>query len=145
MPDFDDFEIPEAPPIACYLLMRTDLASLNAGKGMAQAHHAGTHLLYRSLKDKWSDADKHMLTVWLEQGNGFGTVFTLGAEETEIKDALAIAKSHKMIFGTVRDPSYPLRDGGVTHSLSLETCAYILGPVHEIRGALINLGLGLHP
>lgn len=142
MPEFD---IPEGPPLACYLLMRTDMASLNAGKGMAQAHHAGTHLLYKSMTNQWSDAHKNMLTVWLEQAGGFGTVYTLGADKSDIEQALLLAKQFDMICGTINDSTYPLRDGDTTHFLPLDTCAYILGPVHEIRGALIGLGLGLHP
>lgn len=102
-----------------YLLMRTDLPSLNSGKGMAQAHHAGTHLSYHYEHRK-------EYKEWANQARGFGTVLTVGATESMINLILKEYKYKGDITGKIIDPTYPIRDGYVTHYVSCMTCAYIL-------------------
>lgn len=127
--------------LVVYLLMRDDLASLNPGKACAQAHHAGTLIANHS--KTWSPEHHEWYTIWEDEGNGFGTVLCLGANERAILQALDIAKRLDVPHGIVRDPGYPLRDGRVTHSIPLETCAYIFGPKVLIQNA--TAGLDLHP
>jgi len=103
-----------------YVLMRTDMHSMNAGKGMAQACHAANQMVH-------GISDKTLLAAWQKQGKGFGTTIVL--------DAGSIENIHNIIencfqagsndCGTVKDTSYPIRDGSVTHLLPVDTCGYV--------------------
>lgn len=127
--------------IVCYLLMRQDMASLNPGKGHAQAHHAGTLMLERS-RD-WDAEHREWLNTWIRQADGFGTVLCLGVSERTMIEALDIAQRIEAPHGVVTDPSYPLLDGETLHLLPVPTCAYIFGPKIKIERACA--GLDLHP
>lgn len=84
-----------------YILMRTDLPSMNAGKAMAQASHASNafiklHGKKCEVKD-WEKQTKH----------GFGTVIVLGAIIEDI-DALQTKLEYiNEIYDVVVDPTYP--------------------------------------
>jgi len=108
-------------PVILYLLMRHDLTSLNPGKACAQAHHAATLM------------SSHVPAVlpglymeWLSQTGLFGTVIVLGADEGDILTAMQCAEVLGLIHGKVIDPTYPIKDGWVTHKIPLLTCGYIL-------------------
>lgn len=116
----------EASPYALYILMRTDLASLNPGKAMAQANHA-----YGALKKR---VRTHLgmqkeFIGWMDQTDQeFGTTLVLGATEGEIKEVLDRASrfyGKTTLSGWIHDPTYPLRDGAVTHLIPLNTCAFL--------------------
>ncbi|USN16048.1 peptidyl-tRNA hydrolase [Brevundimonas phage vB_BpoS-Papperlapapp] len=131
-----------APELLCvYLLMRTDMASMNAGKGHAQSHHAGTQM---ALKDRqtWTVTQQNWLRDWAES-RGFGTVLTMGCDNRQMNEALAIATRLGFPCAVVNDPSYPLLDGSVVHLFPLDTCAYIFGPKIAIERAVAPLDL--HP
>ncbi len=115
--------------LVCYVLMRTDLASLNPGKAMAQSHHN-----YGALKRAIRDGNDMVLAKqyldWQETTRqNFGTVIVLGGNEGEINDALAYAGRVKarVVCGWVRDDSYPLVDGDTVHTLPLNTNAFVFG------------------
>lgn len=127
--------------IVCYLLMRQDMASLNPGKGHAQAHHAGT-LMLRHAKG-WNEEQKSWLAAWNAQAGGFGTVLSMGVAEGDMAKALHIARRLEVPYGVVVDPTYPLMDGDTLHLISVSTCAYIFGPKIKIERACA--GLDLHP
>jgi len=120
-----------------YILMRTDLASMNSGKGMAQACHAANQFAH-----KYAGTD--FLEQWeAETGMGFGTTIVLAVEDWY---ALAYYTSYAedvgIPSGVTHDPSYPIRDGKVTHTVSLSTCGYIFsedGPLDILSK------LNLHP
>lgn len=131
----------EAELLCVYLLVRTDMESMNPGKGHAQSHHAGTQM---ALKDRqtWSVKHQDWLKEWASD-RGFGTVLTMGCNNRQMNAALAIAARLGFPRAIVNDPSYPLLDGLVTHEFPLDTCAYIFGPKIAIERAVAPLEL--HP
>lgn len=128
--------------IVKYLLVRNDLASLNPGKGFAQSDHAGTKMVLRDMKT-WSDQHRAWVERWAEDGDGFGTVLSMGVSERTMIQALDIAARLGVPHGTILDKSYPLQDGAVMHLIPLVTCAYIFGPKVLIENATKHLDL--HP
>lgn len=109
-------------PVVLHLLMRTDLSSMNPGKACAQAHHAATQM---------AEQVRHMEVTllydeWIAQTGFYGTVLTFGTDEDTLRRLVAVAHLQGMCCGRIIDPSYPLRDGQVTHALTLVTCGFIL-------------------
>ncbi len=126
-----------------YILMRTDLASLNSGKGMAQATHAANQMVYEIQCGKNPLAQQY-LNEWQAQTNaGFGTCIVLGAKIAEIEETIGYAVNDGKIGGIVHDPTYPLRDGEVVHLIPLDTCGYLFGRKDELAPYLYDLSL--HP
>lgn len=127
--------------LVVYLLVRTDMDSMNPGKGHAQSHHAGTQM---AMKDRqvWTVKQQNMLKAWAGD-RGFGTVLSMGCTNRQMNDALAIATRLGFPCAVVNDPSYPLLDGSVVHLFPLDTCAYIFGPKIAIERAVARLDL--HP
>jgi len=135
-----------------YILMRTDLASMNAGKAVAQGAHAANQFqtaMQRHFDEcKETGHDSKGIQVyqdWLAQGcgtAGFGTTITLevtGAElETTVKAAI---QSGDFLAGITHDPTYPLRDGQVTHLIPLDTCGFVFGYKHQLVEMLGHLRL----
>ena len=104
-----------------YILMRTDMASMNPGKGMAQAAHAANSFVH-----DWGESSEYV-TGWQKQTpQGFGTTITLAVpNEDKMSEMIAIAGALGYPVGTIHDPSYPVRDGEITHLIPTNTCGYI--------------------
>jgi hypothetical protein len=123
----DNKELGES--VALYILMRTDLASLNPGKAVAQGTHA-TNLFVNQveeLRKGWPDAPNvEAYTAWASD-RGFGTAITLSVTGAELTTIISQAVDCGCISGICTDPTYPLRDGDVTHLLNIDTCGYIFG------------------
>lgn len=110
-----------------YIMMRTDMKSMNAGKAMAQAAHAanmaqnsGTAIPDDKIGKAWK--------AWAGS-RGFGTTVVLdGGSEEDILDSLEqIGEDTSdvvLFYGTVVDPTYPLQDGFVTHQIPVITCGF---------------------
>lgn len=126
-----------------YILMRNDLASLNAGKAMAQASHASNAFAghfhgyaqeYNS-KPMYSEIQASTMTGFAEWENStsqfFGTVLVLAAKMPDIKATVDIFRGLGYIAGVVHDPTYPILDGEVVHYIPLDTCAYVFVPNKE--------------
>jgi len=65
--------------LALYILMRNDLASMNAGRCMAQASHAANAFIHMFGKNR-------DVKEWQNQTTqGFGTAIVLSADELQIK------------------------------------------------------------
>ena len=127
-----------------YVIMRNDLDSLNSGKAMAQAAHAG-NALEAHFED---EMHKARLNNELDHGNptartdlydsfgewkrqtpqGFGTTIVLGGPMTRIKVDVEWLQKFGFLAEVVHDPTYPLQDGSVTHLIPLDTCAYVFAP-----------------
>ena len=119
--------------LVLYILMRTDLESLNPGKAMAQANHA-----FGALKSHVrTDLTRHKdYLAWQEQtAQDFGTVIVLGGDEEGINEALRDTQRFDLpvAAGWVHDPTYPVRDGDVTHLIPLNTCAFVFGTKAECK------------
>jgi peptidyl-tRNA hydrolase len=120
-----------------YILMRTDLDSLNPGKAIAQGAHAANQFV----SECGNDPDVQKWTR--ETSQGFGTTIVLAVEDA---DALhyytSLADDDSIYNGITHDPSYPIRDGKVVHTIPLDTCGYVFSP----NGPLDILSkLNLHP
>jgi hypothetical protein len=90
------------------------------------------------------------LAEWENQTpDGFGTCYVLGAKIADIRLAMDLCKKaskemHGIIdFSIVHDPTYPIKDGEVFHSIPLDTCAYIFGKKQDIFCAIEELNLEL--
>lgn len=116
-----------------YILMRTDMTSLNAGKAMAQASHATNAFIQES--ERVDDPEiNELVEMWSTQTwQSFGTVLVLGCTETEMNEAVSRSEHQgAALEGVVHDPTYPVRDGAVTHYVPVNTCAFIFGDKDEL-------------
>jgi peptidyl-tRNA hydrolase len=115
--------------VCLYVIVRSDLASLNPGKACAQATHAANQCVFdiRKSGEPWLHGQ---LVAW-EGDRGFGTCIVLSSSNfnrieftvNQLRDA-----GHHACM--VHDPSYPLLDGEVMHHIPLDTCAYAFGLKH---------------
>ena len=112
-----------------YILMRTDLDSMNPGKAMAQASHAGSTFVHNA--EPGYNVDEELFNAWQkETKQGFGTVLVLGVTEVQMRTAVEVAESFgvdKFPCDIIHDPTYPLQDGDTTHFIPVDTCGYIFG------------------
>ena len=140
MTNTDDFPV-------LYILMRTDMESMNAGKAMAQASHASNAFLHNvNSQTDLTPSKQSLVMEW--QGStkqGFGTVLVLAVNENEMWTAASVAKDCGFISGVVHDPTYPIRDGAVCHFLPIDTCAYVFGYKSDPTLSAILGNFGLHP
>lgn len=85
-----------------YILMRTDLPSMGAGRAAAQASHASNAFWHkygkRAEAQAWASSTKQ----------GFGTAIVLGATLDQIKEKCAAAIEQKFPTDTVIDPDYAI-------------------------------------
>ncbi len=128
--------------LTLYIIMRTDLDSMNPGKAMAQASHAYGAFKF-AIRSKLHRQTAYM--SWMDQSaQEFGTTIVLGGTREEIDFALRLCKTDRdLVYGWVHDPTYPLLDGEVLHSIPLDTCAFIFGSKHACR--IIVASMRLHP
>jgi hypothetical protein len=123
-----------------YILMRTDLASMNPGKAVAQGSHA-TNLFENVMKHGTrSDFERALFDHW-KGDRGFGTAITLSVDGTLLQQKLLAAVQAGHVCGVCHDPTYPLRDGSVTHLIPLDTCGYVFGPKDDLASILGDLSL----
>lgn len=137
-----------------YILMRTDLDSLNPGKAMAQASHASNAFLY-NLPVYPDHANNHgsrtmdAVNEWKNStSQGFGTVLVLGVDERQMRTAVDVAQHLNYMADVVHDPTYPIVDGKNVHYLPLDTCAWVFCPNKHDPDCLLPTVLGnfsLHP
>ena len=109
--------------LICRVLVRYLPMTMNAGKAMAQVHHAGTKMMYESEKPE-------TINKWMSQTLcGFGTVLTLQNQNKELnqvielENAVQIASALEYPSGIVTDPTYPF---DFQQTASVVTCAYVL-------------------
>lgn len=126
-----------------YILMRTDLASMNPGKAVAQGAHAA-NLAVRNMR-QWARIGaeaRTFLEEWEAQADGFGTTITLGVDGKTLKEVIDVAcDDMDLCAGVVHDPTYPLRDGAVTHLIPLDTCGYVFTRPSYLKDLLADLKL----
>lgn len=132
-----------------YILMRTDMDSLNPGKAMAQAAHA--QALFSLAIDLSYNVDMEppnsILVVklynrWRNQTpQGFGTTIVLAVSDGEYMKCVIdqVRQFDNVCTGIVTDPTYPVRDGKVIHHISVDTCAYVFGDRSQGLGPLESL------
>jgi peptidyl-tRNA hydrolase len=121
-----------------YILMRTDLASMNPGKAVAQGAHAANQFVYelqlREKEDVYYEWEK-------STEKGFGTTICLSVDEAMMNKIVEFAVEAGYIAGIVHDPTYPLVDGKVVHQLPLDTCGYVFGRKEDLAALLSQFNL----
>jgi len=149
--------------LVTYVLVRTDLPSLNTGKALAQSHHAGVQLLSKH-------AEKPLVREYIEAGMSegadfFNTTLTLAAKFSDIEHSISLAKNLDCVCDIVIDPSYPflvdieldpflksvteltrvkqVSDSQVLYTRRELTCAYALGDRNDPEFASIFSDLSL--
>ena len=150
----------ETDPIL-YILMRTDLPSMNAGKAMAQASHAANALESASHSFGKFGTLKVAFDTWKEQtSQGFGTCIVLGATIQQINEIVGTAPVD-VAARKIVDPTYPyivdgeianvilgdnLHDPHDNHVLLVReetTCAFVFGDKKTVAPLVAELNL--HP
>ena len=106
-----------------YILVRTDLDSLNPGKLGAQTSHASNAFLHqwKRLCENMDDAGANytgfepivntheLINDWQNQTNqGFGTVLTLAATMSQMQFTVGAAERGGLLSGMVMDDTYPI-------------------------------------
>lgn len=108
------------PTPVLYILMRTDLDSMNPGKAMAQASHASNQFVANT------DMNNTLYGQW-KGAKTFGTVLVLEVDEQALRYTINDCRDLPFECGIIHDPTYPLRDGDTTHYIPLDTCGYVFG------------------
>lgn len=127
-----------------YILMRTDMDSMNAGKAMAQAAHAAN--MFQTLcADETRGLEAY--NAWFTQTpHGFGTTITLAVpSEKELFAQIQRAKELHLMASVVHDPTYPVRDGKVMHLIPVNTCGFVFVPDPDLAPRTLLPTLSLHP
>lgn len=108
-----------------YILMRTDLESMNPGKAVAQGVHAGNMFTHK-IKPELGIANAEILRLYNNWSNmtdqGFGTTITLSVDGDLLFKVVIAAENMDAFSGIAHDPNYPLQDGDFTHLIPLDTC-----------------------
>ena len=142
-------DLPQAPEPYLYILMRSDLDSLNPGKKVAQGAHAANQFVFDMRKLQRTVADleeagntvkpdaKVYLRLWEQWESstpqGFGVTICLDVNGNNLPDIVQAAQTMGVPAGVTHDPSYPIADGRVIHTLPLDTCGYIFGEKPKLR------------
>jgi peptidyl-tRNA hydrolase len=142
-------EVYEAEPVL-YILMRTDLASMNPGKAVSQGVHAGHQFTYQmNAADVNPDEFPkvkietiHMYDQWVSSTDqGFGTTITLDVNVDQLFRVTIAAEEMGFFAGVTHDPSYPLQDGDFTHLIPLDTCGFVFGDKKKLEILLRQFSL----
>lgn len=129
-----------------YILMRTDMESMNAGKAMAQASHASNAFIHDAANVIEQSPEWHRIEAWKESTpQGFGTVLVLEVNEKEMRTAVDVASSLNFLAEVIHDPTYPIRDGDTCHFLPVDTCGYVFGDKNDPMLKAILGNFKLHP
>jgi peptidyl-tRNA hydrolase len=117
--------------IKLYILVRTDMASMNAGRTAAQCAHAANYFVKSAKElieniDNPNDSFIRNFNEWENQTNqGYGTTIIKngGTKEDIIQKLNKI--DHQYFTATIVDPEYPIQDGDFVHVLpNILTCAF---------------------
>lgn len=106
--------------IALYILMRADIASMSSAKKCAQAARAAVICVEGLPLDN-------------SMRNGWGCARMLHIHEAEMRSLVAQMCKIGIHAGIVHDPEYRFTDGLVTHSIPLDTCAFVFGEKARIE------------
>lgn len=138
--------MPNGMPIL-YILMRTDLASLNPGKMAAQASHAanmavgfGRRVAPTLVNDWEKETPSYCGTTIVLDGGSMDSINDI-IEEINVKN---FDSDTKIATGIWHDPSYPLRDGNFTHLIPLDVCGWVFTRAGEPAQQILS-SLELHP
>lgn len=124
-----------SPDPVLYILMRTDMASMTPGMAAAQASHASLAFVNEYYRDNTKGpAGIAAFKKWSNSTDGgFGTTVVLAANGNTIDLMMAEysvvpLRLRGYVADVIIDPTYPVRDGDITHRVSVMTCAYVFVP-----------------
>ena len=134
------FESPPEKVPYLYILMRSDLDSLNPGKMVAQGAHAANQFTHEmdtiiaGMEQNNPVASYFLYQSWkTSTPHGFGVTICLDVSGQQLPLVVSAAKRANFVAGVTHDPSYPLLDGKVLHLLPLDTCGYVFGDKSDLR------------
>lgn len=126
-------ETPAAPVL--YLFVFMDVPDMNPGKAMAQCCHAGNDLESRiaQLRREWKgdglDPRVAAFEDWKAQALTFGTTIVLETTENDWVEWDPTAGDVDLLWGDVRDPTYPIRNYyGDVHLIDRRTLGWMFLP-----------------
>ncbi len=131
---------------ALYILMRTDMTSMNNGKSDAHAGHAASSFAYFYYT---INRDKHRDTPGMHEwhqstSQGFGTKLSMAVDAFSMYKIVENATKLGFAAEVVHDPEYPIVDGATLHLVHCDTCAWVFVPDKDDPIAKMLLGgLGL--
>lgn len=132
--------------IKLYIVVRTDMDSMNAGRTAAQCAHAANLFVkeIESLRESLDDYDpliKNFLEWESQTDQGYGTTIVLDGLSEEFIN-LKMGQTEGVFFSRwVIDPEYPIKDGNVIHLIpNVKTCAFFFA-LDEDKGELKDLQL----
>ena len=147
------FAVKEPEPYL-YILMRSDMDSLNPGKMVAQGAHAANYFAFQMrqaatvVAERGSTAPKDLQRAaalfrqWeTSTPQGFGVTICLDVDGDSLPKVVDGAIMMGMTTGIVHDPSYPLVDGAVCHLLPLDTCGFVFGDKSKLEALLGRFNL----
>jgi peptidyl-tRNA hydrolase len=111
------------PDYYFFVLMRTDLASMNPGKAVAHGAHAAS-MFEMAMKEVKDHKIQAALTKWRESAGTFGTAITLAVNDRELHESVDNLTAAGYLAGVVHDPTYPITDGQTFHLIPLDTCGW---------------------
>lgn len=125
-----------------YLLARTDIPQMNAGKLAAQASHA-TSCFELQVRDNHSlRSSQFNASAW--RLDGFGVTITLAATMIQIRDILN--ETGTSFNGVVYDPTYPMYNAmGDSFTQGMSTVAWMFVETKEQWDHLQSFDLELYP
>lgn len=103
------------PDYKFYVFLRSDLDSMNTGKAAAQVSHAASDFAAKCMH-----TDEYK--AWCEDRT-FGTAIV--KDGGNLKNLPRLEEFNILGSGMIHDPSYPIRDGKVTHLIPLDTCYWL--------------------
>jgi len=124
-----------------YILMRSELDSMNCGKQIAQGAHAANQFMYEAERNKLPFDCVDLYEAWLSGGEGFGTTIVLDVTEQQLHDTVRFMRRANIPADVTHDPSYPLQDGAMTHLIPLDTCGYVFGDKDDLSPLLRQFNL----
>ena len=134
------FESPPEKVPYLYILMRSDLDSLNPGKMVAQGAHAANQFTHEmdtiiaGMEQNNPVASYFLYQSWkTSTPHGFGVTICLDVSGQQLPLVVSAAKRANFVAGVTHDPSYTLLDGKVLHLLPLDTCGYVFGDKSDLR------------
>lgn len=119
------------PEYYLYILVRTDMESMNPGRVAAQVSHA-TSDFHEYYHVQGYITETIYKQYWKQnQPTSFGTVIVLdGGSEKDLKDFMLVLESNYINYwGKTVDPEYVIRDGSVIHTIpNVLTCVWAFLP-----------------
>jgi hypothetical protein len=127
--------------VRLYVIVRTDMDSMNPGRVAAQVSHAASQVAWAAFIVPRDSEIQALYAEWVgtraaDQIRGFGTTIVLDGGDN-FNELCELGTHH----GVVIDPTYPILDGKIVHLVNIPTCSWILARVKDVPEQIRNLPL----